>query len=439
MNRVVLVCLSGFRVREREMIALGMGLPGLADRAGAVGALPGLGLLTLAGMTPDSWDVSYHEASGVDDALVNELVLIRPTLVAISALTASINEAYSLALRLRTQGIQTVIGGLHVTACPEEAAQVADAVVVGEAEPVWHDVLRDAVSGSLRRFYRADAPFHLAESPLPRFELLGHKERPRFTLQTERGCPLACEFCGASRMLGPFREKPIERIRDELSAINAMSRHPTIELADDNTFAGKRDAGALLGVLEQASVRYFTEADWRLGERPDVLDRLAASGCVQVLIGLESMVHAPSGMGAKAASMQRMIDAVARIQDAGVAVIGCFIVGCDGETLESMNALAEHVIELPLADVQLTLQTPFPGTALYEKMKRHGRLLPDRGWESYTLFDVTYMPDRMTAAELQSGFHSLVKYVFAADPTKKRLETRRRIWAKRYGGNSVVS
>ncbi len=421
------------------MIALGMSLPGLGARAGAIGALPGLGLLTLAGMTPRDWEVSYHEAPLVDDSLVGELVARRPTLVAISALTASINEAYDLAARLRGQGIRTVIGGLHATTCPEEAVGYADAVVIGDGEPVWLDVLRDAERGLLRRFYRAAVPMDLSAGPLPRFELLGKKERPRFTMQTARGCPLACEFCGASRLLGPFREKPIERIRSELEAIKAIAARPMIELADDNTFAGKRDAGALLGVLEHAGVRYFTEADWRIGDRPDVLERLAASGCVQVLMGIESMVHSPKGMGAKAAPLPRIMDAVARIQDAGVAVIGCFIVGCDGETFESMHALGEYLIDAPFADVQLTLQTPFPGTGLHEKLKREGRLLPDRGWESYTLFDVTYTPDRMTAAELQSGFHSLVKYVFAAEPSRKRMETRQRVWAKRYGGNSVVS
>lgn len=414
------------------MIALGMSLPGLGARGAAIGALPGLGLLTLAGMTPGDWSVSYHEAPLVDEGLVDEVVASRPTLVAISALTASVNEAYDLARRLRGEGIRTVIGGLHVTACPEEAVHHADAVVIGEGEPVWLDVLRDAERGMLRRFYRGGAPWDLRESAMPRFELLGEKERPRFTVQTARGCPLACEFCGASRLLGPFREKPAPRVGEELAAIKRLARHPTIELADDNTFAGKRGAAELLGEFERAGVRYFTECDWRIGERPEVLEGLAASGCVQVLIGMESMVGSPKGMGAKAASHARMMDAAARIQEAGVAVIGCYIAGCDGETMETMHALGEMLIGSPLADVQLTLQTPFPGTGLHEKLKREGRLLPDRGWESYTLFDVTFRPDRLSAAELQSGFHSLVKYVFAEGPARRRMETRQQIWAKRY-------
>jgi radical SAM superfamily enzyme YgiQ (UPF0313 family) len=154
MPRLALVAMAGFRVREREMIALGMALPGLRDRAGAVAALPALGLLTLAGLTPGAWEVSYHEAPAATPGLVHALALERPALVAISALTASITEAYALADALRAEGIRVVLGGLHVTALPEEARAHADAVVVGDGEPVWGDVLADAGTGRLRAVYQ---------------------------------------------------------------------------------------------------------------------------------------------------------------------------------------------------------------------------------------------------------------------------------------------
>ena len=114
--------------------------------------------------------------------------------------------------------------------------------------------------------------------PLPRYELLGAPPA-RFILQTQRGCPLACEFCGASRLLGTFREKPAEHIRQELEAIRAVDPRPLVELADDNTFAGSRDAGELLDVLKQSGARWFTESDWRIGERPEILAQLADAGC----------------------------------------------------------------------------------------------------------------------------------------------------------------
>ncbi|MBX3388149.1 MAG: B12-binding domain-containing radical SAM protein [Phycisphaeraceae bacterium] len=425
--------MSGFRVREKEMGALGMSLPGLHDRAQAIAALPPLGLLTLAGMTPANWHVSFREAPAADEALVESIVSERPDLVAISALTASILEAYALADALRVEGIPVVLGGLHVTALPEEAIAHADAVVIGDGESTWRELLLHAQRGELRRMYSPRAPFDLREAPLPRLDLLGKRERPRYTIQTARGCPLACEFCGASRLLGPFREKPLEQIEREIEAIRALQRRPLVELADDNTFAGRRDSCALLDLFAKSGIRYFTEADWRIGERPDVLERLAESGCVQVLFGVETMELRYKGMGAKGASLARVMDAAQRIQEAGVAAIGCFVVGADGEDYESLQLLAEFLQDAPLADVQLTLQTPFPGTALSRRLRAENRLLPDRGWESYTLFDLTYKPDKLSPEALENGFRHLVRMTFDREPARHRQEIRQSVWSKRMG------
>jgi len=426
---VTFVCLSGVRVREVEVTSLGMLPPGLQARAAAIMALPPLGVLTLAGMTPAPWTLSLHETQRVNDAAVEAIVRERPTLVAISALTASILEAYELARRLREQGVATLLGGLHVTACPDEAERHADAIVIGDGESVWHEVLCDVERNALQSRYRGAAPFDLSQAPLPRFDL-ARGERPRFTVQSSRGCPFACDFCAASRLLGPFRRKPAEQLRAELSAIREIDRRPFIELADDNTFAAGGPHLDLLTALAESGARWFTEADWRLGENPAVLRRLAASGCVQVLVGLESLVHEHQGMGAKRTSIARMMDAVASIQDAGVAVIGCFIVGSDGEDRESLDRLARFLEQDPCADAQVTLQTPFPGTELRARLEREGRLLPDRDWSHCTLFDITYRPDRMAPDELQRAFIDLLRHGFSAAQSTRRNEIRRAVWAK---------
>lgn len=429
MPHVTFVALSGVRVREVEVTSLGMLPPGLRERAAAILALPPLGVLTLAGMVPDAWTLSLHELPRVTDTAIDAIVRERPTIVAISALTASILEAYELSRRLRAEGLRTVLGGLHVTACPDEAAAHADAIVIGDGEPVWSEVLCDAERASLQPRYRASEPFDLAEAPLPRFDLIGGR-RPRFTMQTSRGCPFACDFCGASRLLGPFRRKPAERLRAELAGICARDARPFLELADDNTFAAGGPHLELLTALAESGARWFTEADWRLGENRAVLDRLAASGCVQVLVGLESLVHAHGGMGAKRASMARMMDAVAAMQEAGVAVIGCFIVGSDGEDRHSLDRLARFLEQDPCADAQVTLQTPFPGTALRARLAHEGRLLEDRNWSHHTLFDVTFRPDRMGAEELQRAFMELLGHAFGSANAARRTEIRRRTWSR---------
>lgn len=428
MPHVALVPFTGFRVREAEMLALGMSLPGLVPRAAAVAQLPALGLLTLAGLNPPGWTCSYHEADAATEALAEEVMTRRPALVALSALTASVEEAYRFAGFLRRRGARVVLGGLHATACPDEAVRHCDAVVVGEGEPVWGQLLADAEAGELKPVYRADRPFDLARSPVPRFELLGRGPRPRLTVQTQRGCPLACEFCGASRLLGPYRVKPAANLRRELGAAAAVTQRPVLELADDNTLAGGRDPAGLFDALAAVDARYFTEVDWRVGEDPALTAGLAASGCVQVLVGIESLVFRHPGMGPKQAELPRVLAALDAIQAAGVAVIGCFIVGCDGETWDSLDRLAEFVESCDLTDVQLTLQTPFPGTALRRRLAREGRLLPGRGWSHCTLFDLTFRPDAMTVGELEAAFRGLVRRVFAPGPAARRRAIRRRVW-----------
>jgi radical SAM superfamily enzyme YgiQ (UPF0313 family) len=429
MPHVAFVPLTGFRVREEEMLALGMSLPGLRGRASAVARLPALGLLTLAGLAGPPWSCSYHDSPAVSEELADSLEEARPDLVAVSALTASADEAYRLGDALRRRGLRCVLGGLHATAAPEEARGHFDSIVVGEGEPVWPELLADVTARELKPVYRAP-PFDLARAPVPRFDLPGGR-RPRLTVQTQRGCPLACEFCGASRLLGAFREKPIERVRAELNAVRMCADEPVLELADDNTFAGRRDPGELFEALASAKARYFTEVDWRIGERREVLAGLADSGCVQVLVGLESLVFRHPGMGLKQAELARILDAIRAIQEAGVAVMGCFIVGSDGETRQSLDRLAGFLLEAPLADVQLTLETPFPGTALYRRLARAGRLLPDRGWSHYTLFDVVHQPDRMSVRELEAGFRELVRAVFAEGPASRRNRIRREAWRRR--------
>lgn len=429
MPHVTFVPLTGFRIREAALRELGMTLPGLRQRGAALAQLPALGLLTLAGMLPRHWSASYRPASIVDDELVGSIIAERPDLVAISALTASIEEAYRLSDRLRERGVRTVLGGLHVTACADEALGHADAIVVGHGELSWPRLLADFEQGQLERVYAAHRGEVVETWPVPRFDLLGGRPR-RYTLQTQRGCPLACDFCGASRLLGRFQEKPLTAIRRELAAIRTLDERPLLELADDNTFAGSRDAEELLAALEASGARYFTEADWRIGERPELLRRLAASGCVQVLMGIESIVFRYPGMGAKQAELARIMDAVEAIQSHGVAVNGCFIVGADGETQASIDRCVEFILDSPLAEVQLTLQTPFPGTGLRRRLASQGRLLPERSWSSYTLFDVTYQPDFLTVEELEAAFRRMLSAVFAEGPTRRRMEIRRAIWHK---------
>lgn len=413
--------MSGLRVVDPDLLALGLSLPGLARRAGALSELPPLGLLTVAAMVAEPWQVQLVSDQGVGsvDDTVARILRTRPNVVAFSSLTPAIDRAKAISGRLRQSSVTTIIGGLHATAAPQTCQDSFDAVAIGDGESTIGKLLSDWGSGSLAKRYQPSKPFDLADAPMPRWDLLGDAVPPRYTLQTLRGCPWACSFCAASRLLGPPRAKPITRIADELSVIRSRQPRPWIELADDNTFASDRDHGALLDQLRQAGARWFTESDWRIADQPKLLRKIATSGCRQILVGLESPVFRYPGMGGKTAQWQAMMRAAEKIQQAGIVVNACFIVGADGETRESIDRLAEYLEDAPLGEIQVTLQTPFPGTSLHQSLKQDGRLLFD-DFSRYTLFDVVFEPDQMGADALRGAFKNLIRRVYSPAAQAKR-------------------
>ncbi|MEM9366293.1 MAG: hypothetical protein AAGD07_09860 [Planctomycetota bacterium] len=204
-------------------------------------------------------------------------------------------------------------------------------------------------------------------------------------------------------------------------AITAQRPRAWLELADDNTFALQREHEPLLDLLRTSGTRWFTESDWRLGTQPKLCESLAESGCQQVLVGMESTVFQYPGMGAKRTNWDAMMDATAAIQGCGVVVNACFIVGADGETQASIRRLTEFLCTAPFGEVQVTLQTPFPGTPLYRQLERDGRLRCT-DFTKHTLFDVTYQPRDLLAEDLQTAFHELVACVYSREQQSRRAE-----------------
>lgn len=418
-----LVAMSGLRVVDPELAQLGLTLPGFIERKKVIASLPSLGLLTLAALTPESITVRYLEQ---EDFTENTPLPEAFDIVAISSFTAQISATYRLADAYRRAGTRVILGGLHVTALPEEALQHADTVLLGEAEPLWAQVMHDAGSNALQRIYDArHLPFDLADAPLPRYDLLDPHRYNRLTVQTQRGCPYHCEFCASSILLSPrYKTKPIENIGREIAAIKAIWPNPFIELADDNTFADKRRAKALIRTMAEHEVKWFTETDVSIADDPELLDMLSDSGCRQLLIGFESPASGLEQIERKgnwkAKQQERYGEAIAAIQRRGISVNGCFILGLDGQDASIFDAVYDFVRDSGLAEVQITLQTPFPGTALYARLKAENRLLAETFWDRCTLFDVTYHPDRMTVSELETGFRDLMRRLYDEPTTQAR-------------------
>lgn len=422
---VGLIALSGVRVVDPELHRIGINLPGFVERSKVIASLPSLGLLTLAGLTPEIHTLRYLEVPNVDAPEFTHTLPGPFDLVAISSFTAMIKDAYRLADRYRAQGTRVVLGGLHVTLCPDEAAMHADSIVIGEGEPVWETVLHDAEQGQLRPHYRATAPYDLAEAPMPRFDLLDVSRYNRLTIQTSRGCPWNCEFCAASIRLQPkYRTKPVDKVLAELHEIRSIWPTPFIEFADDNTFADRRHGHALMEAMAGEHVRWFTETDISVADDESLLRKMEKAGCAQILVGLEDPGDGTEGIELranwKAKQRPKYLDAIRRIQDRGITVNGCFVLGLDSHTPASFERIWEFIQESHLYEIQLTVLTPFPGTPLYDRLAREHRLVEPTAWEKRTLFDIVYRPAQMSIEELRTGLISLAQKVYSDDFTQQR-------------------
>lgn len=432
---IALIAMSGVRAWSEELNRAKLTMPGVVERGHVIASLPSLSLLTLAGLTPAHHRITYHEirdlraeatAPGMPDLPDHDWDLI-----AISSMSAQVGDAYKVAAHYRARGKKVVMGGLHVTALPHEALEHCDAVVIGEAEPLWPRLLADAERGTLQRIYQREAhepEFDLSNAPIPRFDLLDPDRYNRIPIQTTRGCPHKCDFCASSILLTPgYKCKPPENLRAELRAIKDIWEQPFIELADDNSFCSRLSAKRTLEVLRDEGIRWFTEVDIAIAEDPDLLDAIAAAGCRQVLIGLESpttagLDHLETRRNWKLRQYPRYEAAVRAIQSRGITVNGCFILGLDGHTPAIFDAVHDFAIRTNLWDVQITVLTPFPGTPLYTRLLSENRILEPNAWHKCTLFDINYAPLGMTPEDLHRGLLDLATRLYADDCVRARRE-----------------
>jgi radical SAM superfamily enzyme YgiQ (UPF0313 family) len=420
--KIGLLAMSGIRAHDPKLLELGQTLPGFVERSKAIAALPSLGLLYLAASTPAGHELHYYEAEadGKEPFEVYDC-----DLVAISTFSAQVFEAYAIADRLRSAGVRVAMGGLHVTALPQEALEHADYVVIGEGENAWPEVVRAAERGDPGRLF-AVRPVDAHSLPVPRYDLLGDRPYNRFTVQTTRGCPWRCEFCASNVMLGqPYRKRPVADVIRDIEAIRQVREHPFIEFADDNTFVDKRWGKDLCRALAPLHLKWFTETDISVAEDLELLDLMRDAGCRQVLVGLESPAPQPlAGLEMKTDFKARWFDRYAStiqcIQSHGITVNGCFILGLDGHDTGIFEQVLDFTREVSLYDVQITVLTAFPGTPLYTRLLREGRVIEPGRWDLCTLFDVNYRPTHMSPRDLQEGMCWLTRELYNEQCTAAR-------------------
>jgi radical SAM superfamily enzyme YgiQ (UPF0313 family) len=368
-------------------------------------ALPPLNLLMLAAYTPPEFAVEI-----LDEAFDDIDYDCGADIVGITCMTPLAPRAYEIGAEFRRRGAVVVLGGIHVSMLPDEALAYADAVVVGEGEEIWPQLLADFIAGRLQQRYNAAYRPDLAELLVPRRDLLRNKYFVQ-TVQTSRGCPHNCRFCSVTRFNGGhFRMRNIDNVIAEIEALPDKR----LFIIDDNIIGAgdncTKRAFALFDKLRHCRKEWGGQTCLNIVEHDGLLAAAAKSGAKAFLIGFESLHEASLAHFNKKMNLRpttrNFKEAIHKIQDHGIAIIGGFIFGAEEDTIDTYRTTLDFIFDSGIDAVQLSIQTPLPGTDLYQELAAEKRLLLTnypRDWEAYNIFEPVFQPKNISPDALYSG------------------------------------
>lgn len=365
---------------------------------------PVLSLPALAAVTPEEHSITYF-----DDNIENVLAVGDEDLVAISVMTPLARRAYEIADFFRNRGKKVVLGGVHTTFCAEEAAEHADALVIGEGERSWPLLLEDFQKGVMKKRYSAPELIAPEQIPPARRSIL-EKKGYFFTnlIQTTRGCPFDCEFCSVTSLYGgSYRVRPLEQVESELRGLAKPGSF--VFIVDDNIIGRPRYTAELCDTISPFRFKWLSHASINLAFQDELLHAVARSGCHGLFVGFETLNEENlSIMGKKVNRVEYYDEAIKRFHDAGIGILGSFVVGYDFDDLDTFDAIYEFCLKTKLDGGLFTILTPFPGTRVRDRMESEGRLLTS-DWTYYDMEHVVYQPRKLSVDQLYQSFEDLTR------------------------------
>ena len=358
--------------------------------------LPPLGMAVVASLTPPDVEVSLTDENVAPINFQKEV-----DLVGITSLTSTAQRAYKIADTFRAIGKKVVLGGIHPSILPEEASQHADAIVIGEAEGIWPDLIADFKANNLQKIYRQTIRPSLVGLPNPRRDLFATGSYYfTNTLFTTRGCPYSCSFCTVTSFFGhTYRCRPVPEVINEIKTLN---RKKLFIFLDDNIVGSPPYAKELFRALIPLKIKWVGQCSVTIAKDDELLKLAAESGCVDLFIGFESL--SPSNLqlvGKKINAVDEYETVIKKLHNAGIGVHGFFIFGLDGDDAGSFKRTVCFAQKVRLESAQFDILTPYPGTAIFESLDKEGRIL-NKDWSQYG-HDLMFEPKSLSREILQEG------------------------------------
>lgn len=366
---------------------------------------PPQNIFALAAATPADISISMcDETIGMKPKLNT-----KANIVTLMFHTPDAVHAYSLADKFRSKGKTVVLAGLHSSFLPDEAGDHADAVLVGEAEGIWEDLINDFKVNKLKPVYKRQESVNLSEvKPYPTDIIPPSKYNHFWSVLVSRGCVHRCDYCAVPPFFcGKYRKRPIEDI------VNEIKSAPTdwFELHADNLTADRAYALELFEALKPLNISWMGEATIKMADDAKLLNAAADSGCKGLLIGIETPSQAAlkdSGKGFVAP--ETIKEKISRFHEHGIKITSSIIFGFDTHTTDIFQESEEFCRFVGIDEVESVILIPFPGTSFYKRMEEEGRLLT-QDWSKYDGSNVVFKPAKMTPEELLQGSQSFYKEI----------------------------
>jgi radical SAM superfamily enzyme YgiQ (UPF0313 family) len=349
----------------------------------------------------------YEELNGTADY---KKLIPEADVFCLSIMTSTAPRAYELADRIHTEGhARVLIGGIHATALPEEAAQYADQVITGEGEKV----ILDVVEGRRTEKIVQGIPMeNLDEVPFPDYSILKTPCKSA-NIMTTRGCPFRCTFCTTSRMFAPYRQRSVENVLKEIRMYKRMGfRYMNFE--DDNFTADKERAKKICRHMIDEHLQFketffFGRTD--MADDRELLDLLQKAHLTRVLIGIESLNQKALDSVNKHQNIDDIRRAGAACRDHGIRLIASIVLGLDEDTRKDIRRSVDFAKSIDAYQLQPAVLTPYPRTPVYRQFVREGRILTDN-WSQFDMMNVTFQPKNLSPWELQKEFYHAVKHFY---------------------------
>jgi radical SAM superfamily enzyme YgiQ (UPF0313 family) len=368
--------------------------------------LPPQSLLLLAALTPPE-----HTCELVDENIKDSSYDDRPDLVAISVYVTTVNRACVIARHYRTRGVPVVMGGLHPTCYPDAVREYADSLVIGEADLIWPQLLRDLEQRELQSIYCNRDVVSLEQTPILRRSLCDARYYASVNaMRATRGCPYQCKYCYQSTFYARpgVRPRTIPHIIKEIESM--QTRH--VFFLDDNLIGDKQFARRLFTSLAPLEITWSGAATVNIGDDADLLQLAYESGCRTLFIGFESIL--PANLKANKKSQNEVTlykQLVHNIHRQGIVINGSFIFGMDHDTIEVFEDTVEWVVKNKIGTATFHILTPYPGTPLFNELEQARRII-DYNWDHYDTAHAVFQPKHMSPQELEAGYWWACKSVY---------------------------